>query len=129
MSGNYLLDTNIVIALTSHDPAVEQRIRNSHSISYASIVLGELYHGAYNSARAPQNIQHVNALALGNTVLTCDAETAAIYGKLKHALRVKGRPIPENDIWIAALAVQHSLTLATRDAHFHAVDGLAAEDW
>ncbi|MBN1284239.1 MAG: PIN domain-containing protein [Anaerolineae bacterium] len=50
-------------------------------------------------------------------------------GEIKNELQAKGRPIPENDIWIAAIAKQHDLTLATRDAHFGAVDGLQTETW
>lgn len=129
MAGNHLLDTNIVMALTRNEPAIEQRIRGSSSIYYASIVLGELYHGAYNSDRSERNIRQIDNLALGNTVLSCDTETARIYGRLKSAQRAKGRPIPENDLWIAALAVQHSLTLVTRDAHFDNIDSLATERW
>ena len=58
------------------------------------------------------------------TILVCDTETARQYGRIKVELRRKGRPIPENDMWIAAVALQHGLTLATRDAHFDAIDGL-----
>jgi tRNA(fMet)-specific endonuclease VapC len=48
---------------------------------------------------------------------------------LNQELRVKGQPIPENDIWVAAIALQHRLTLVTRDEHFKQVDGLAVETW
>ena len=62
-------------------------------------------------------------------VLPCDRATAARYGELKAALRAQGTPIPENDLWIAALARQHALTLVTRDAHFAGVRGLVVERW
>ena len=52
-----------------------------------------------------------------------------MYGVIKQALREKGRPIPENDIWIAAIAQQYGLTLVTRDDHFTAIDGLTLEKW
>jgi len=64
-----------------------------------------------------------------DTTLVCDARTAQAYGQIKNSLRAKGRPIPENDIWIAALGKQHSLTLITRDAHMGEVEGLAIEGW
>ncbi|RLB16513.1 MAG: VapC toxin family PIN domain ribonuclease, partial [Deltaproteobacteria bacterium] len=51
------------------------------------------------------------------------------YAKIKNALREKGRPIPENDIWIAAIAVQYNLTLVSRDDHFKRIDGLHTEIW
>lgn len=62
-------------------------------------------------------------------VLGCDAETARRYGEVKNGLRQKGRPIPENDIWIAAIALQYDLTLVARDVHFGEVDGLKVEAW
>jgi tRNA(fMet)-specific endonuclease VapC len=55
--------------------------------------------------------------------------TAQYYGKIKDGLRLKGRPIPENDIWVAAAAMQYGLPVATRDAHFNEVDGLLVENW
>ncbi|MEL6327573.1 MAG: PIN domain-containing protein, partial [Cyanobacteria bacterium J06626_23] len=62
-------------------------------------------------------------------VLDCDSDTARWYGIVKDRLRAKGRPLPENDIWIASTALQHNLTLATRDAHFHHVEGLKLAQW
>jgi tRNA(fMet)-specific endonuclease VapC len=62
-------------------------------------------------------------------VLACDAETAQHYGRIRNVLLAKGRPIPENDIWIAASARQHGLTLVTRDGHFGSVEDLIVERW
>jgi len=59
----------------------------------------------------------------------CDAVTAQQYGRIKNDLRAKGRPIPENDIWIAAVAVQHGLTVVSRDDHFTEVTDLLCEVW
>jgi len=57
-------------------------------------------------------------------VLDCDAKVARRYGEVKNMLRKRGRPIPENDIWIAAIALENNLTLVSRDDHFLEVDGL-----
>jgi len=124
-----MIDTNIVIAYLKQEPAVERKFAQSPHVYLAEIVRGELYYGAYNSGRVERNIQAISSLARANTVLFCNEQTALTYGRLKNSLRVKGRPIPDNDLWIAALAGQHHLTLATRDAHFDAVDGLAVEHW
>lgn len=62
-------------------------------------------------------------------MLVSDTATGQAYGQIKSALRAKGRPIPENDIWIAAIAMQYNLVLATRDEHFREVDGLVIETW
>ncbi len=88
-----------------------------------SIVLGELYFGARKSGKKAHNLKRIDELAIKTPILNCDVKTTQQYGQIKDALRQKGRPIPENDIWIAAIALQHNVTLVTRDAHFEQVDG------
>jgi tRNA(fMet)-specific endonuclease VapC len=129
MTGKVLLDTNIVIALFADEASVKQQLAIVGEIFIPSIVLGELYYGARKSARAEQNIARIDEFAAGNTVLLCDATTARQYGVIKAQLQVKGKPIPENDIWIAAIAEQYQLTLVTRDSHFQHIDGLVIEQW
>jgi len=94
-----------------------------------SIALGELYYGARKSARASDNLARIDEFAARSAVLACDATTAQQYGHIKDILREKGRPIPENDIWIAAVAQQYGLTLVTRDEHFKEIDALVVETW
>jgi tRNA(fMet)-specific endonuclease VapC len=77
----------------------------------------------------PANLSKIDQFAASVQVLSCDAVTAQVYGEIKDKLRSKGRPIPENDIWIAAAAFQHSLPLVTRDEHFKQIDGLLIEQW
>ncbi len=129
MSGRYLLDTNVVIAVLGEDAAVLDRLGAAQEVFLCSIVLGELYYGARNSARVAENVARIDALGAASVVLGCDATTAATYGRVKAALRQAGTPIPENDIWIAAIARQHDLTVVSRDGHFTAVDHLALERW
>jgi tRNA(fMet)-specific endonuclease VapC len=129
MSGRVLLDTNIVIALFAKEAVVQQRLAKADEVFVSSIVLGELYYGAQKSSRVEANIARVNTFAAANAVLVCDMATAQYYGVIKNQLRAKGHPIPENDIWIAAIAGQHQLTLVTRDEHFQAVEGLMVEQW
>ena len=129
MSGRILLDTNIVIALFAKKAVIAQRLTEAEEVFVASIVLGELYYGAQKSTRIETNVIRVNTFAASNVILGCDTTTAQYYGGIKNQLRAKGQPIPENDIWIAAIARQHQLTLVTRDGHFQAVDGLSIEQW
>jgi len=129
MNGRYLLDTNIVIAIFADEVVVRQQLAGAVEVFVPSIVLGELYYGAQKSARIASNVARVDEFASNNTVLVCDTETALQYGEIKSELRAKGRPIPENDIWIAAVAKQHQLALITRDGHFNNVDGLLLEVW
>jgi tRNA(fMet)-specific endonuclease VapC len=129
MNGRFLLDTNIVIALFAGEISVTDRLLEAQEVFVPSIVLGELYYGARKSRRVQENLARIEEFATRSVVLGCDAETARQYGDVKGSLREKGRPIPENDIWIAAIALQHDLTLIGRDAHFREVNDLKVEAW
>jgi tRNA(fMet)-specific endonuclease VapC len=125
MAGKYLLDTNVVIALFASDSDVIDFLKNAEEVFIPSIVVGELYYGAYKSSRAQENVVRIDDFAASNVVLSCDADTARWYGLVKDKLRQRGSPIPENDLWVAAVALQHDLTLVTRDTHFNEVENLS----
>jgi tRNA(fMet)-specific endonuclease VapC len=129
VNSRFLLDTNIVIALIARDSSVERGLASAEKVYVPSLVLGELYFGARASAQKDRNLARIDEFAAANAVLVPDVATAREYGVLKVALRAKDRPIPENDMWIAAIAQQHSLTLITRDAHFQEVECLAVGSW
>lgn len=129
MSGRYLLDTNVIIALFADEEAVKAKLAAAEEVLLPSIAIGELCYGARKSGKPQENLARIDELVAVSVVLQCDAETARRYGDTKNELRLKGRPLPENDIWIAALALQHSLILATRDTHFQSVHGLNIAAW
>ncbi len=129
MTGKVLLDTNIVAALFKDDPAVHERLEQYPRVLVSAVVLGELYFGAQNSARLDKHLRQINRFLTRVTVLESSAETAYEYGLIRNELQIKGRPIPENDIWIAATARQHDLILVSRDRHFAEVDNLRWEQW
>jgi tRNA(fMet)-specific endonuclease VapC len=129
VSGSILLDTNIVIGLFAQEKSIQARLSESDRVFLPSIVLGELYFGAYKSAHADENTRRIDELAAASAVLACDAVTAIHYGRIKKSLRDKGKPLPENDIWIAALAQQHGLTVVSRDQHFQEIENLPIEVW
>jgi len=129
MTGRYLLDTNIIIALFADEEIVKDNLAQASEVFIPSIVIGELYYGARKSRRVEKNLARVDELVAGSTVLMCDAETARQYGEVKNKLRLKGRPLPENDVWITALTLQHALILVTRDAHFQEVENLQTVAW
>ena len=129
MNGSYLLDTNIIIALFARDPIVEGRLAEADSVYVPAIVIGELFYGSYKSTRVEDNLSRIEAFATQSAVLNCDQSTARHYGRIKDELRRKGKPVPENDIWIAALSVQHDLRLITRDAHFSEMGELTLVRW
>ena len=129
MSGSVLLDTNILIGILAKDEAILSRLVETEAVFLPSIALGELYFGAFKSAHPDDNAERIDRLADSTAILYCDGATALHYGRIKTSLRAKGRPIPENDIWIAAIAQQHGLTVASRDLHFREIENLPVEEW
>ncbi|HPZ09106.1 MAG TPA: type II toxin-antitoxin system VapC family toxin [Candidatus Eremiobacteraeota bacterium] len=121
MNGKLLLDTNIIIALFNGEIVIQEKIAEVTDIFISTTVLGELYYGAYRSSQIEENLEKINSFASVIPLLLCDGNTANEYGIIKNLLRKKGTPIPENDIWIASIAKQYNLTLATRDNHFNAI--------
>lgn len=128
-SGRFLLDTNIVIGLLEGDVGVASKLDLASEIFVPAVVLGELFFGAAKSARPIENLATIERFASGASILPCDADVARVYGRVRQRLRERGRPIPENDVWIAAPAAFHELTLVTRDRHFLEVEGLAVTQW
>ena len=128
-SGRVLLDTSIVIAIFDGESAALSHLRQASEVFLPSTVIGELFFGAAKSTRVEENRKKLEDFVSVNSILPCDFDIAREYGRVKFKLREKGRPIPENDIWIAATALHHGLVLVTRDAHFGEVDGLLIENW
>lgn len=129
MSGRYLLDTNIIIALFANEAIVKTNLAQANEVFVPSFVIGELCYGARKSGRVQANLARIDELVASSTILGCDVETARQYGEVKNKLRLKGRPLPGNDVWIAALALQHTLILVTPDAHFQEVESLQTVPW
>ena len=129
MNGRFLIDTNIAIGLLKGDEAITSRIDSQMRLYLPAVAVGELLFGAYRSGRVQQNLERVESLTRQLPVLSCDLATADEYGMLKHELRKKGRPVPDNDIWVAAISQQHKLTLITRDQHFREFGSLKADFW
>jgi tRNA(fMet)-specific endonuclease VapC len=71
----------------------------------------------------------VERFAANQSIVPCDLSVAREYGRLKQSLRERGRPIPENDMWIAATAKCHDMVLVTRDRHFHEIEDLLTAAW
>jgi tRNA(fMet)-specific endonuclease VapC len=129
MAGRILLDTNIVIAHLDQDESVNEHISHTTEVFVSAVVVGELSYGTMKSQRKKSNIARLMAFLRKATTLACDATTAHIYGEIKNELRLLGKPIPDNDIWIAANVRQYGLTLASRDDHFSHVPNLKVEKW
>jgi tRNA(fMet)-specific endonuclease VapC len=127
MNGRALVDTNVVIALFAGDPAAVKSLEGKTAVFLCVPVIGELRYGALASARVEQNLARLDEFSKAVEILPCDSDTAVCYSAVKLDLRKKGRPIPENDVWIAAIARQHGLTLVSRDMHFQQIKNLDVE--
>jgi tRNA(fMet)-specific endonuclease VapC len=128
-SGRFLLDTNIIIALLEGEEAVLSNLDIAREVFVPAVALGELFFGAAKSGRPSENTARVERFASGRAIVSTDFDVAREYGKLRHYLKTKGRPLPENDIWIAAAAKCHGMVLVTRDRHFQEVEDLPTVDW
>lgn len=127
-SGDVLLDTSVVIPFFKGDKVIAAQLADA-TIYLPQTVLGELYCGTYLSANPAKNRNEIQNFLAAVTVLSLGIATAEHYGQIRAALAKAGTPIPENDIWIAALAVEHGLPLAARDAHFDKIAGLKILKW
>lgn len=130
-NGKYLLDTNVLIALLEEEIVIQDQgsSQKTTPVSLPAPAIGELYYGARKSRNTTENLAKVDRLTQRFPLLYCDLDTARWYGIIKNQLQREGRPIPNNDIWIAAIAMQYGLVLVTRDAHFDAVKSLQTECW
>jgi tRNA(fMet)-specific endonuclease VapC len=125
MTGNKcLLDTSIIIHTFKNNNIITAQLHTFSEIFVPSIAVGELYYGAYRSANVKKHLDQVQQFLQNYTILATDVVTADLYGSIKTALKNKGKPIPENDIWIAAISVQFGLPLFTSDKHFKDIENI-----
>lgn len=125
MTGNSIAaDTNVFIDLMKGDEQIAHKLESFNEVYLSPVVLVELYFGAYRSANPEKHLRKIAIAIQKSKLLTIDATTAEIFVTIKLALFAKGNPIPENDIWIAATAMQHGLPLYTNDKHFTEVEGI-----
>ena len=121
-----LVDTNAYTAFMRGEPAVVEVMAHAPQLFVNSVVLGELLAGFAAGTRQAKNraelAQFLNSPRVGVYPIT--AETADSYALVYANLRRKGQPIPSNDLWIAASALEHGAALLSLDAHFEKVDGL-----
>ncbi len=124
-----ILDTNGLSAIADGNFALEPILLEAAEIAVPAIVLGEYRYGIRQSRdRARYEAWLAEAIS-SYRVLVVDNETAEHYADIRDELKRRGRPIPANDLWIAALTRQHALPLLSRDQHFEFVPGLKRIDW
>lgn len=118
-----LLDSCAYTAFTHGHLGVQQALRRARQIYLNPVVLGELQYGFRWGSRREKNESVFEQFRSSHRVdvVPIDEDTSGCYTELSLALRRAGRPIPTNDIWIAASALQHGLSVVTTDQHFLAI--------
>jgi len=124
-----LLDTSVVIRHFREGNALASHLAAFEELYLPQPALAELYAGAFRSARPEKNLEQIERFLEAVDVLLPDESTPELYGRISAQLAQAGTPIPQNDIWIAAIALQSDLPLATRDTHFRHVIGLQLLQW
>jgi len=120
------IDTNVYTSFKLNDQSVVDAIRDCDLIGVDITVIAELFSGFSLGAKEKKNRQELEAFLNSPRVevLLHDLETADYYALIVNRLKAKGRPIPTNDIWIAANAMKHGLALYSFDNHFEEIEGL-----
>jgi tRNA(fMet)-specific endonuclease VapC len=121
-----MLDTNGYSAFKRGNTDAMQIFRVASVIGMSVVVLGELQSGFAVGKKAEQNRTELQAFLRSPRIklIDIDTETAQYYAAIYKQLRANGTPIPTNDMWIAATALQHDFSLYTYDRHFQGIDGL-----
>ena len=119
-----LLDSSIIIAGFKRDKEVLDTLYSANSLYVPVIAYGELYTGALKSQNSEKKLRQLAEFMDATAILDVDWRTAQHYGQIRKELEQKGRPVPENDIWIAALSFQYSLKLYARDQHFEEIEAI-----
>ena len=125
-----LLDTNALTALWSGDERVLDALGQAERVFMSIVVLGELFAGFRGGSRMKENRARLAGFLAKPTVNTLEltTETAEVYGQIKDALRRAGTPVPINDVWLSAQAIETGSVLVTFDSHFENVPGVRLWD-
>jgi len=124
-----ILDTNALSAFVDGEPEIGAILGSQHRAAIPVIVLGEFRYGIMDSRHRKAYEEWLNANLRHFDFLAITAETTVPYAALRATLKRLGRPIPANDAWIAALAVQYRLPILSRDEHFDELSGVRRIGW
>lgn len=124
-----ILDTNALSAFVDGDTGIGDVLRRQAQVAIPVIVLGEFRYGIAESRHRAAYEAWLESQLIHFDILAVTDETTFAYAAVRVALGKLGRPIPANDAWIAALALQHRLPILSRDQHFDAVPDIERRGW
>lgn len=122
MNGKAALDSNAIVRILNGKLDIPSL--GLEEILVPLIAAGEMFFGVHKSMRVSANRSRLMAFLNSVSILPVDLQVTERYGQVKAQLRRLGKPIPENDIWIAATALRHNLPLVANHKHFDHVEGL-----
>lgn len=124
-----IFDTNALLAFSDGDKALIPLLMRAPRHQIPVIVLGEYRYGLLRSRDRIRRERWLDELERSFDILDISRNTARYYAQVREELRTTGRPIPENDVWIAAVVREHGLELLSKDHHFDEVSGIARRSW
>jgi predicted nucleic acid-binding protein len=124
-----IIDTNALSAWAEQNPLALKLIEAQSFLCLPVIVLGEFRFGLLGSSKRSILEPEIDYLEQTVRLLEVTRETASVYAKVRFELKQRGKPIPENDVWIASLAREHGLPIMSQDVHFDAVSGIRRLSW
>lgn len=122
-------DTNALISFFNQDPQFLSLANKAAAPVIPLVVVAEYRFGLEGSTRKDQLLPRLEAFLLTVSTLAADMETTRHYARIAHQLKTTGRRISQNDLWIAALAAQHDLPIASRDNDFDNIEGVKRLTW
>ncbi|MDL5054174.1 type II toxin-antitoxin system VapC family toxin [Oscillatoria laete-virens NRMC-F 0139] len=123
------MDTNALSAYADGDANLQRILNQAIGLYLPVVVLGEYSYGLMSSKERKSREKWLDELLNFFQTLDVNRQTARHYAEIRHELRLAGRPIPENDIWIAALSRQTGFAILTRDDHFSRITGIEIISW
>ncbi len=124
-----ILDTNAVSSLLAGEEGIADVLQGAVRHHLPVIVLGEYRFGLRGSRHRKRLERLLDLLEQESVILPADQTTARFYAAIRAGLKKQGTPIPENDVWIAALARQHELAIVSRDEHFDFIPRIRRISW
>jgi tRNA(fMet)-specific endonuclease VapC len=124
-----ILDTNALSAFIDGDPDLGRALRRHAHLALPAIALGEFRYGIASSRHRRAYEDWLNEHLTDFDILSVTVETTTFYASVRQSLKRIGRPIPANDAWIAALALEHGMPVLSRDEHFDVVPQVVRSTW
>lgn len=124
-----IIDTNALSAIIEGESALKPVLLEASALELPVVVLGEFVYGIQASRYRKKYEAWLEHHLSAYQILHVTEITAQFYGNVKRELKLAGTPIPENDVWIAALCREHRMSLLTRDTHFEKVKALRTVSW